>query len=214
MHPICPFITEEIFQRLKQQFPELSLNPSVDFLTKDLLEMLSSIACISAPFPNYHKHFVSEPIEKDFATVCSALAEIRKIRAEMALAPPVMTDVYFSTSYLTPLLEKNKQIILSLVRIGKLSFVDKAPHFPFSSSSRVEDLEITIPLPAELKEREKGRLLKEIEKLQKQIEGNKTKLSMPQFIERAPESLVEQTKSKLQEDESLLREINHKLTTF
>jgi len=214
MHPICPFITEEIFQRLKQQFPGLSPNPSVDSLTKDLLEMLPSISCISAPFPTYHKHFVNESIEKDFNTVCLALAEIRKVRAEMALAPPVMTDVYFSNSYLTPLLEKNKQIILSLVRIGKLSFVDKTPKFPFSSSSRVEDLEITIPLPAELKEREKGRLVKEIEKLQKQIEGNKTKLSMPQFIERAPESLVEQTKLKLQEDESLLAEITHKLTTF
>ncbi len=215
MHPICPFITEEIFQRLKNQFPDLKTNPSVDVLTRDLLEMLTSKACISAPFPHFHSHFLKKEAEKDFSSICLVLAEIRKVRAEMALAPPVMTDVYLSsTSYLSPLIESNQQILSSLVRLGKITFCIAPPSLAFSSSSKVEDLQITIPLPEEFKEREKQRLLKEIEKIQKQIEGSKTKLSMPQFIERAPASLVEQTKQKLEEDESTLLEITKKLSTF
>ncbi len=215
MHPICPFITEEIFQRLKNQFPHLQENPSCDFLTKNLLEMLSSSACISAPFPAFHQHFIDEKTEANFSILCQVLAEIRKVRAEMALAPPVVTDIYLSShSYLSPLVKAHQQLLLSLVRIGKITFCTQPPTLSFSSSSRVEDLQITIPLPEEFKEKEKLRLLKEREKIQKQIEGSRAKLSLPQFIERAPAHLVEQTKQKLEEDESTLLEITKKLSTF
>ena len=51
MHPMTPFITEELFQALKGFFPELAAKGKCDPYTEELLEALASPACISAPYP-------------------------------------------------------------------------------------------------------------------------------------------------------------------
>ena len=67
-------------------------------------------------------------------------------------------------------------------------------------------------MPDELKDKEKKRLEKEIEKQTKQVESLKAKLANPNFIERAPEDLVLQTKSNLEESQSNLKELEKKFT--
>ncbi|MBI5274396.1 MAG: valine--tRNA ligase [Chlamydiales bacterium] len=215
MHPIVPFITEELFQLLKKQFPNLSVDNHADFFRQETIQVLREKACIVAPFPQLIAEFISSDVIKDFDMINQVLHQIRLIRGQMGLAPSASSDIYFSYDVKTPLidlLEKNQQMIKSLIRTSKLQIHHHKPSFAFSSSAKVDQLEITIPLPEEFKEKECLRLIKEKEKLIKQIEGNTNKLSNAQFMERAPKDLVIQTQEKVAEDKMLLTKIDEMLT--
>ena len=208
MHPIAPFITEEIFHLLKERFPHIKpVNP--DPYTKEAVNALLSPACIVAPYPEViQKEDINPKIEEDFAFINEIIYAIRNIRAEMQLAPSVATDVIIQGD--TPSIKANTHIISSLVRIDNLILGGDAPE-GFSSSALVQNLKIIIPLPKELQEKEKQRLHKEQEKLEKQINQLKGQLSNSNFVERAPEELVTKTKNLLQEAEQKLADILQKI---
>ncbi|MCA9485775.1 MAG: valine--tRNA ligase, partial [Nanoarchaeota archaeon] len=104
----------------------------------------------------------------------------------------------------TALLEKHQEIITSLVKIQNLHFNPKEMPSGFTSSISVQGFKIVIPLPESLQEKEKERLAKEKEKLEKQIASLKSRLSNPQFVEKAPQELVEQIRAQLKEAEDKL----------
>ncbi len=202
MHPIAPFITEEIFHLLKEKFPGLKeSNP--DPYTQEAIQALLSPACVVSPYPKViRKEDISPETEETFAFVNEVVYAIRNIRAEMKLPPATATDVIIEGK--TTLVEKHQEIILSLVRIKGLVFNPKESPKGFTSSASVKDLKIIIPLPEEFQEREKERLAKEKEKLEKQIASLKNQLNNPNFVERAPKELVEKTKTQLEEAERKL----------
>ncbi|QVL56704.1 MAG: valine--tRNA ligase [Simkaniaceae bacterium] len=205
MHPIAPFITEEIFHLLKEKFPGLKeSNP--DSYTHEAIQALISPACTVAPYPQViQKEDISEEVEEIFAFVNEVVYAIRNIRAEMQLPPSAATDVIIEGK--TAIIEKHQGIISSLVRIKELIFNPKETSSGFTSSALVKDLKIIIPLPEEFQERERERLVKEREKLEKQIASLKNQLSNPNFVERAPKELVEKTKATLAENEKKLSEL-------
>ncbi|MDJ0651739.1 MAG: valine--tRNA ligase [Simkaniaceae bacterium] len=202
MHPIAPFITEEIFQLLKKKFPELkSSNP--DPYTEEAIGALLSPACAISPYPKVmRKKDISPETEETFGFVNEVVYAIRNIRAEMKLPPSTPTDVIIEGK--TTLIEKHQKIILSLVRIKSLIFNPAESPTGLTASALVKDLKITIPLPEEFQDREKERLAKEKEKLDKQIASLKNRLNDPNFVRRAPKELVEKTKAQLAEAETKL----------
>ena len=204
MHPISPFITEEIFHLLKEKFPGLK-EVSSDPYTQEAIQALLSTACTIAPYPQViQKEDISEEVEETFAFVNEVVYAIRNIRAEMQLPPSAATDVILEGK--TKTIEKHQSIISSLVRIKELIFNPKESPSGFTSSASIKDLKIIIPLPEEFKEKERERLTKEKEKLEKQIVSLKNQLSNPNFVKRAPKKLVEETQTQLVEAEKRLAE--------
>ncbi|MCI5052858.1 MAG: valine--tRNA ligase [Simkaniaceae bacterium] len=172
LHPIVPFITEEIYSSL----------PGVDTL------------CMNAPFPVARE--VDEEAEREFEEAKELLYTVRNIRAEMGLAPNVAVDVHIVGE------SKHTEIVSALVRTKSIQMHSEEPKLTFASVAMAGPLKVLIPLPEDLIEKEKARLAKEREKLQAQIESFKVKLSNPNFVNRAPKALVEETRNKLAELEA------------
>lgn len=193
LHPMAPFITEELFQLLKERFKDLPPNTTCDPFTQEAIQAFTSPACIVAPFPQPLKVSYVLPVEKEFQTLQDIVYTIRNIRGEMKLPAQVACDVYFTGSSKDPLLhlvEQHPYIISSLVKTKEL-FFHKEPNGP-ASRAQVHTLQVAVVLPEELLEQEKRRLQKEEERLTKQLAGLDGKLSNTAFLEKAPQTIVQQ----------------------
>lgn len=209
LHPIAPFITEELFSLLKSRFPHLPEKPKIEPYCEDLIRSLSSDIIAKAPFPQVvDKTTISTQIEEQFNEICEVIYAIRNIRAEMQIPPMMSSDVLIvHGSHLAP----QRELLLSLVKIGKLEFLgDIEPTLPQASTAFVRGVKIFIPLPEELKLKEKARLEKELEKQALLIAQLSDKLSNASFIQRAPQDLVEKTIMALTEANEKRKEMEIK----
>ncbi|NGX57668.1 MAG: Valine--tRNA ligase [Chlamydiae bacterium] len=213
LHPMAPFITEELFATLKEKLPNLQLK-DVDPYTHEAIQALSSQACMCAPFPQViRKSDINPEIEEAFDAVEQVVYTIRNIRGEMKLTPAVEVDVYIVGPD-THLLQQNESMIRALVRVKSLHYEKTEPELPFASTGMMGEIKVMIPMPQELLAQEKMRLQKEEEKLSKQMEKLRIQLENPQFIERAPEHLVQKQRDQLGQFESEIKEIQKKMQRF
>lgn len=209
LHPIAPFITEELFSKIKEKFSFNGPIPEkLDPFSKEFLEALMAKACIVAPYPKtLEDHLVSEKVEDQFKILTEMVYTIRNIRAEMGVLPGVASDLYIEGN--NAFVKEHETIITSLVRIDQIHY-SEPPKGLFVSKASIHTSHLSIPLPEELKEKEITRLTKEIEKLTKQIDGMKERLSNPSFTERAPKELVESSHKNLEEMNSKLYDMQSK----
>lgn len=215
LHPMTPFITEEIFSILKEHFSSITQKEGVDPYTKELVGSLLSSACIVAPYPKVLENTQrEEEIEYTFAFMQELIYCIRNIRAEMQLAPNLATDLFViggKENAHRKLIQAHESIVKALVKVNEVHFVETAPQNRFSATCVLHDLTLLLPLPHEMKEKELSRLAKEKEKLILQQNGIIQKLSSEEFVQKAPEALVEKYKTNLAQTEKELVEISKKL---
>lgn len=212
LHPMAPFITEELFQLLKAEMPDLKA--SQDPLTQECIQALSAKACASAPYPKEMKlNFDPKTAEKEFQTFEQLIYILRNLRGEMKLPPNVAieaTVVGKGCAFETA--KAHEHILKSLVKISQLHFAETAPSYPFASSGTAGDLKVVIPFPEELLQTEKIRLEKEVLKVKGSIERLRATLENPSFVEKAPPALIEKSREQLKAEMKLLEEIEAKLT--
>ncbi|MCH9703499.1 MAG: valine--tRNA ligase [Chlamydiae bacterium] len=201
LHPMAPFITEELFGSLKEKFGDLTSN---DPLLGEAFESLKAQACALAAYP---KPFKKEDVEAEesFAFVQKVVHQIRNIRGEMKIPPQMAVDLYFSN-------EVESSIISALVKTGKVEVTKKAPEFDFAAMAAIGSLKVTIPLPAELAEKEKQRLSKERERISQSLEKTRQLLANDSFLEKAKPELITAKKKSLEQMEEELATINQKLS--
>jgi valyl-tRNA synthetase len=215
MHPMAPFITEELFQILKEQFDGVVPQNHADAYTQELSQALKAPACITAPYPTAdNKETIDSCVEKDFAFIDELIRVIRNIRAEMSLLPNLPNDLIIvapEENRELLLTKENQPILTSLIRLGSITYQEKEPTLAFSASSYAGPLKIIIPLPQEMKDKERLRLSKEQEKLIARQNGAREKLSNPSFVEKAPPHLVDKVKVELEETEKQLLDLTKKL---
>jgi valyl-tRNA synthetase len=218
MHPMAPFITEELFQILKGKLSGLSGPVQTDPYTAETIQALLSPACIVAAYPQVIRdQDINPQIETTFSFLDEVIRTLRNIRAEMQLPPGTSTDLYIHSSPDDPqrsLVETNLGIIQALVRTQTVTFSQEEKKLQFSASSIVGNLKLVIPLPQEFKEKEKVRLVKERDKYIVQQNNLRQQLSNTEFLEKAPPQLIEKIKNTLTQTEKELTETMHKLTQF
>ncbi len=214
MHPMAPFITEELFQILKGKF-SIQPRPSTDPYTKETLQAFSQPACMVSPYPQVIRESdIDSTIETTFAYLDQVVHAIRNIRAEMQMPPGSPTDLIFVSSPTDPqrhTIEQNLAIIQALVRTQTVSFVDAEQPIPFSASTLIGSIKLIIPLPQAFKEKEQVRLVKEKDKLIAQQNQLRTQLGNEEFLAKAPSQLVDKLKQSLTQAENSLNEIIDKL---
>lgn len=215
MHPIVPFITEEVFQKLKTRFPHLSVQDAQDPYTQDALRALQALSCMVSPYPQVRKEDISPSTQQDFEFINTILYQIRNIRGEMQLSPSTACDLYIIgdlSSKELLLLKENLVILSSLIKLKSSFFEKECPgHLKFYASSRVGQLQIVIPLPEEMREKEKNRLTTSLEKLETQLRDLQAKLANTEFMEKAPQAFVNNTQKACSETQAKLKEIQAKL---
>lgn len=215
LHPMAPFITEELFQMLKSKFHTLTGKEKADPYTMEAITALCAPACIVSAYPKViRQEDINPQIENTFAFLDEVVRTVRNIRAEMQLPPGTATDLHICASSKNEqrqLVEANLGIVQALVRTKTVSFSDEEKKVPFSASAIVGNLQLIIPLPQEFKEKEKVRLVKERDKHIAQANNLRQQLGNADFLEKAPPQLVEKLKNNLAQSEKELSETMRKL---
>lgn len=217
LHPITPFITEELFSLLKQTFfnPEACAN--ADAYTQDAIHALQSIACIHAPYPQVVNETDIDPaIEAKFLSIYELVRLIRHIRTEMQIPPSEKTPLYLSGvphSNEWHFANDHQDLILALTPTSEILLSEETPSL-FGASALWGPLKATIPIPNSLREKEGKRLEKEKEKLTKQKLSTESKLSNEEFRSKAPQEIIEKLEQNLLQTERQLEDIEEKLKSL
>jgi valyl-tRNA synthetase len=182
LHPFMPFITEEIWQAL----PGKKTAPSI----------------MIADFPMARPEWDFKAGAEEMELVMEVIRGIRNIRGEMEVPPSkeIRAILICASENSVHLLKKNEFYIMSLARLSDLA-IGQGLEKPADASVQVAgDIEIAVPLKGlvNVAEEEK-RLLKEIGKIDKDIEFLGKKLQNPSFVERAPADVVANERVKLEE---------------
>jgi valyl-tRNA synthetase len=215
IHPMAPFITEELFQILKERLKGISANDEADAYTQECIAALNSAACIIAPYPKVVREAdINATIDETFAVMEEIVYTIRNIRGEMKLPPNAATDIYIIGQPNDPhlkIVKTNASIISALVRTHKVDVLTAEPHLGFACTGVFHALKIMLPLPEEMIKQELARLQKEKERLEAAIEKTRTQIANPDFVSRAPPQLVEKHQQQIAQKEKELEEIQRKL---
>lgn len=196
LHPIIPFITEEIFE----QSQKLLSKPD------DKL--------ISQSFPEAEKEFINDSAETEINWLKEFILGIRKIRGEMNISPGKPLSCYirnFSAKDQT-YIDNNKSILFTLAKLDSIDLLSPNDEEAESAIALVGEMKILIPLAGLIdKGAEQDRLNKEIEKLLRLKSQSSAKLSNSKFINGAPEAVVNNEKEKLATTEGALKDLQHQL---
>ncbi len=190
LHPLMPFITEEIWQTLPKG-DRCSLRGSGgDWQPSIML----------APYPQPREDWQFAEAASRMEQVMEVISAIRTIRGEMEVPPSREITVMLSTGSqqaqdLACLFESK---IKSMARVGQLTIGPNLPKPEDASVQPAGEFQVFVPLKGlvDVAEEEK-RLLKEIAKLDKEIELFSKKLENPSFVDRAPADIVAKEKAKL-----------------
>jgi len=218
-HPVIPFVTEEIWQTVKER-----LTPKGDQITvppmsgkRRVLLNLSSPSLSIAPWPKEPSDVWLDPnAEEQLAYLQNLVTSIRNLRAETGIAPAQKTDVFLAVEddLKRDWLESSERLLRATVNLGSLGVSAKTGDHPSASVAIIEETTIHVLLPPELVAQEKLRLQKEIERLESEIPGRERKLANTNFVERAPANVVEAERQRLEQAKDTLKALRKKLTAL
>jgi valyl-tRNA synthetase len=181
LHPIMPFITEELWQRLPHKGETICL---AEFISGDPAQ-------------------IDERAEREMAAVIEVITRLRNIRSTFNIAPsvPLKAQIAPADAAARDLIARMEDHIKRLgVKIEELQIVDKLPARKGSARAVAGASEIAVPLEGLIDfEKERSRLEKELNKLINEREGLGKRLSNQDFISRAAHDVVETTRARAEE---------------
>jgi valyl-tRNA synthetase len=186
LHPIMPFITEEIFQTIY----DLDKSRKYDTGTRSIM---------TEQFPVAEEKWIDENAENKLELLQELISSIRNIRGEMNVPPSKKCDVHIKAydKDFEDLVNAYPFYIEKLARVENILVGPTIQRPKNSSVSVVKGNEVYIPLEGLIDIAvERERLRKEIERLEKLLEGVNKKLANENFVSRAPEDVVKNEKEK------------------
>lgn len=181
-HPIIPFITETIWQRVKLQ------------------KGISADTIMLQPFPAYDSALEDEQALADLEWIKQAIIAVRNIRAEMNIAPSKTLEVLLrnASGDAQRRVQDNQNFIARLARLESIALLPAGEKGPVSVTKLVDGAELLIPMAGFIdKDAEIARLAKEMAKLDGEIAAIEGKLSNEGFVSRAPEAVVAKERDRL-----------------
>jgi valyl-tRNA synthetase len=205
LHPLMPFLTEELWHQLPQ--PAGAKSIALD------------------KYPEARTEWKNGAAEKEFARIQEVIVALRNIRAELKLEPKkrVAAEYFSADAGERNLIEANREGILRLAVLSELKFVDKSiPQGGATRSTVSFDVGIdptaaaatsvnarVIDASAEL-----ARIRKEIERVTKDIASKEKQLGNETFRSRAPEDIVRGMETTLEERRVELKKLQERLSQF
>jgi valyl-tRNA synthetase len=174
LHPVMPFISEEIWQAIHEDKPELK-----------------SIAL--APYPRADEQQFDLLAETEMAILQDLIVSLRNLRAELQVEPrlKVPVEVFAHEPEIRTMIEHNGGAVERLASVEKMTFVDHSlAKLAGSRSTAHFDVHVLYQRQIDVAG-ECERLKKELERLEKVIGTNQKQLDNPQFVGRAPQNVVE-----------------------
>ena len=200
LHPIVPFLTEEVWQLLGQVTPNRGLE-APGSPAKSL--------CI-ADWPVADKTRIDATIETQFADFQAVLGAVRELRMGQNIAPREAVEFSVRCDEATAkLLEPMAPYFLQMAKATALAWGPKAAAPETAASSQVAGARGPIEVHLDVSrfidvEAEKKRLAKQIEQWQGFVKSMEAKLNNESFVSRAPADVVQQQRDKLVETKGLI----------
>jgi valyl-tRNA synthetase len=194
LHPVMPFITEEIWQAMYEGTPPLK-----------------SIAL--AGYPQADENQFDLPAETEMAILQDLIANVRNVRAELKVEPRVKVpiEIFAQEPTIRAMIEQNRGAVERLANVETITFVDGSlSKQPGARSTARFDVHVIYERKIDVAA-ERERLGKELEKLEKEFANNQRQLGNEQFLAKAPEKIVEGLRRREQELISLREKIKNQL---
>jgi valyl-tRNA synthetase len=186
LHPLMPFITEELWQRLPHQGETIML----------------------APFPKPEPGREDEQARQQIATLTALITKVRNIRSEVNVPSSKWIKLHLATTdeAARRLIGENAEHIKRLARVEEITVTDMLPELKEAARDVVSGIELAIPLHGLIDfAKELERLKRELVRKRSEAQALATRLDNHSFLERAPQEVVEQTR---QRHTQLIEEIN------
>ncbi len=181
-HPIIPYITETIWQRVK------------------MLKGITADTIMLQPFPAYDASQIDEKALNDLEWIKQTIIAVRNIRAEMNIAPgkPLEVMLRGASAQAQRRVLENQSFIQSLARLSVLTLLADGDKGPVSVTKLVEGAELLIPMAGLIdKTTELDRLAKDVAKLEAEMGRIEGKLANEGFVARAPEAVVTKERERM-----------------
>jgi valyl-tRNA synthetase len=182
LHPVIPFITEEMWQSIADQLGDIS-----DSIIRTALPKTAEIPA-------------DEQAHADFARIQETITVIRRLRSEIGVSPAKKITLYVKPSSNTAreLLVNEERLICSLAKLESIQWADDQEKLDATATTQSELAELFVPLAGLVdKDLELDRLSKQIAKLQKERSKAQGKLANEKYRAQAPADIVAKEEEKL-----------------
>ncbi len=173
LHPVMPFITEEIWQAIYEGHPPLK-----------------SIALAAYPLPDEQQFDLTA--ETEMAILQDLIVNVRNVRAELKVEPKVKVpiEIFSHEPKIRLMIKQNHAAIERLANVEKIAFVESSLSKQAGARSTARfDVHVIYERKIDVAA-ERERLKKDLEKIEKEFANNQRQLSNEQFLAKAPEKVV------------------------
>jgi valyl-tRNA synthetase len=182
LHPIMPFISEEIWQQVKP------------------LAAVDGDTIMNAPYPIADSSKLDQSSIDEMQWVQAVITGVRNIRGEMNISPskelPILLDGANEQSL--TYLQANRAYLTKFGRFESIAIVEPDQELPESATALVSEMRVQIPLGSFIDaSSEIARLNKELEKAEKDIAGVSGRLSNAAFVDKAPDQVIRKAREQL-----------------
>jgi valyl-tRNA synthetase len=184
LHPIMPFITEEIWQKLPRKIRG------------------DSESIMIAPYPKPEERYINESIEQSMRLPMEAILCIRNIRGEMNIPPRerVRANIRVENDDVLKNFVQTAGYVTSLAGLSHIAIALDTAKPEGSATGTIRGAEVYVNSDQVIDTgTERDRLMKEIAKISKDIDVFSKKLSNKNFVDKAPKEVVEKDTAKLEE---------------
>jgi valyl-tRNA synthetase len=198
LHPLMPFITEEIWQKAAP------------------LAGAAGESIVIAPFPEVGDAPADDEAEAEMDWLMNFVLGVRRIRGEMDIAPSKPLPVLLADADDTDRrrLDDYDYLIRSLARVESIELSGPSDTAPQSATALLGRMKILVPLAGLIDTAaEAGRLRHQIGKLENLQQQSARKLSNEAFINNAPHDVVAKERERLDEHRAALAKLNEQLAS-
>jgi valyl-tRNA synthetase len=203
LHPYMPFITEELWQILKQRLPSNGSQPE---------------SIMIAPYPGGDEKAIDEKAEKIIETLIEIVRSIRNARAEHKVESNKWIEARVYAGDLVSDLKPYYQTIQTLAQARPLDLLSTRHQGTSNDNDLVlvlKDSEIVIPLASMVDaEAEKARLQKELDEVKANVERLEVRLNDPVFTSKAPPPVVQKERDRLTAGKDKLQRLGQQIERF
>ena len=177
LHPYAPFVTEEIWSKIKKQ---------------------SDSDLIVTNWPMIDKRWINKSLEDEMKILKNLISSVRTIRSQMNVPPNRLCSMVVQcNNQQKSILNSHSLIIKSLAKIDNINMTQDAKKPAQAATAIVDNMEIFIPLHGIIDlDLEKSRLQKRINELNMHLVTVNNKLENKDFLKRAPEDVILGEKDK------------------
>jgi valyl-tRNA synthetase len=192
LHPIMPFVSEEIWQQLPGK---------------------NARSLMLQPYPQSDPAWIDEGTEKGMEFLMGVVRGVRNLRAEMNCPPGKEVKVIFhGPEQDLGLLRAQESYLRSLARVGAVEYLASGQQPKGAATAVIGGTEVYLPLGDLIKpEEERARLTKETRKVEEELARIQKKLANSEFMGKAKPEVIEKERARSAEYQEKLRALQRSL---